>query len=84
MQPFLPAFKASGALYLFSMAFSFLALPLVLCSQANRRQPHCQFHARVVSSTAEIIHCKIDLNNRKVEQRGESGGMKQAESVSFL
>lgn len=39
---------------------------------ANWRQPRCQFHARVVSSAAEIIHCKIDLNNCKVERRGKA------------
>lgn len=82
MQLIIPGFKnqhsSCGALYLFSIASSFLplslSLSLVLCSQANRRQPHCQFHARVVSSAAEISHCKIDLNNRKVEQQGEAGG----------
>lgn len=41
-------------------------------STTNGRQPRCQFHARVVSSAAEIIYCKIDLNNHKVERRGKA------------
>lgn len=48
----------------------FLSPPL---SPTNWRQPHCQFHARVVSSAAEIIHCKIDPNNHKVERQGKAG-----------
>ncbi len=51
--------------------FSFISPPPLL-TPANWRQPHCQFHGRVVSSAAEIIHCKIDLNNRKVERQGKA------------
>lgn len=47
--------------------------PTHTLSPTNWRQPHCQFHARVVSSAAEIIHCKIDLNNHKVERQGKAG-----------
>lgn len=56
-----------------SLSLSHSSLLLLFPSPANWRQPHCQFHARVVSSAAEIIHCKIDLNNRKVEQQGKAG-----------
>lgn len=90
MQLIIPDLKSAqflwGSLFLLHRAlFFYLAISLLFSApQTNRRQPQCQFHARVVSSAAEIIHCKIDLNNRKVEQQGKAGGMKQGESVSFF
>ena len=56
-----------------SLSFISPPPPPPLLSHANWRQPRCQFHARLVSSAAEIIHCKIDLNNRKVERQGKAG-----------
>lgn len=55
-----------------SLTLSLIHLSSSSSSPANWRQPRCQFHARVVSSAAEIIHCKIDLNNRKVERQGKA------------
>lgn len=54
-----------------------------LLSPTNWRQPHCQFHARVVSIAAEITHCKIDLNNCKVERQGKAGEWNRESLLPF-
>ena len=72
MQLIIPGLKTAQRLWLSTRSLSLISCPPLL-SPANWRQPRCQFHGRVASSAAEIIHCKIDLNNRKVERHGKAG-----------